>query len=164
MVKMYAWCKREFLHVLPVFLFFLAGFNLLNLTEGFLLQEHGGSMFSFWEVVVAAGVIAKIVLVLDHLSFIHPFPRYPLIWNILWKTVFYEAVTLCVRLSIRLFPYLLGHDGLENDVHLFAQGFDWKFFLVIHTWYLVLFFVFVSARDLALSLGHEKVRKLFFGK
>lgn len=157
------WFKREFNRVFPVFLFFLIAFTLINLTERLLLERAGIAPFTLLQIALAAGVIAKVLLVIDHLPFIDLFPKQPLICNILWKTIFYWAILFLVRLCIRFVPFLREDDGFHREWADFVQKVDWGLFSTIQGYYLMLFFIFVTARELAFALGPLKLRKLFFG-
>lgn len=74
-MRLWLTIKREFLHVLPIFLFFLVSFTLINWTESFLFRRSGITPFGFLEVAIAAALIAKIVLVVDHLPLTHLFRK-----------------------------------------------------------------------------------------
>src|SRR5476649_2899405 len=103
-----SWLRKEIHHVLPVFFFFLVFFTLINWIEAFLFKRDGFTPFGFLEVALAAALIAKIVLVVDHLRIINVFRRKPLACSIVWKTFVYWILLLMVRLSIRFVPFLFG--------------------------------------------------------
>lgn len=79
-MALFRWIKQEILHVIPVFLYFFIFFTLINWIETFLFEANGMSPFRFYEVVIAAALIAKIVLVVDHLPWINWFKNRPLIF------------------------------------------------------------------------------------
>jgi len=158
------WIKKEFLHILPVFLFFLISFNIINLTERIMLEQVGYQPFSFWEVFLAAALVAKILLILDHLPIVDLFPLRPLIYNVIWKTILYWTITLFVRLAIRLVPFLFQEESLRQGITAFLFQMNWNMFLGIGSYYFMLFFLYVTAHELTLALGPMKMRKLFFGK
>ncbi len=157
--------KREFLHVLPIFLFFLVFFTLINWTEVFLFKRVGISPFGFLEVAIAAALIAKIVLLVDHLPLVRLFRTKPLAVGILWKTALYWVLLLIVRLCIRFAPYLFKtDDGFRADLELFINHVDWNLFISIQIYYLMLLFIFVTFQELTYKIGPAKMRRLFFGK
>lgn len=158
------WVKREFLRVFPAFVFFLVAFNLINIIEALFLKSKGIPPFSFYTVFLAAAVIAKILVVIEHLPFINAFPEKPLICNVLWKTFIYEASAFIVRLLMRIVPPILESKSFALGYDAFKKAFDSMQFLSIQILYLVLFFTFVTAQELILAIGAVKVRKLFFGK
>lgn len=158
------WIRDQILHVLPVFIFFLIAFTAINYTVSYLLLRAGISPISFLNIVIAAALIAKIVLVIDNLPWIDLFPKKPLIYNTLWKTFVYWTLTLIIRLILRFFPYLFNHTSFENEMNNFAKHFDWRLFSSVQSFYLMLIFVFVTARELTLIIGPLKIRKIFFGR
>lgn len=164
MMRFVNWLKMEFLRVFPAFLFFFIAFNLINMIEGLFLKSKGIPPFSFYTLLIAAGVIAKILVVIDHLPFINAFPDKPLICNVVWKTFLYETSTFLVRLLMRLLPCLLESHHLIEGYQDFMRSFDTKQFLAIQILYLILFFTFVTAQEFILAIGAKKTRKMFFGK
>ena len=144
--------KREFFHVLPVFLFFLTAFFLINLNERFLLKKAGMTPFSFLELALAAGVVAKVFLVIDHLSWIEVCKKKPLVYIVLWKTLLYWMILIAVRVVFRMAPYLLGREGLARDVAAFAEHFDWRFFVSIQGYYVLLLLLYVTFREMAQAI------------
>lgn len=157
--------KREFLHILPIFLFFLVFFVLINWVETLLFKQVGISPFGFLEVAIAAALIAKIVLVADHLPIIDFFRRRPLVYSIVWKTGLYWFFLWLVRLTIRFVPFLFGaHMSFEGDFHQFINQMNWNLFVSIQVFYLMLLFIFVTFQELTFKIGPSKMRQIFFGK
>jgi hypothetical protein len=158
------WLKRDLLRVFPAFLFFWIAFTLINYTEGFLLERAGIERYSWEEVLLAAALVAKILMVVDNFHIANLFPITPLYKNIIWKTLLYWMINAIIRLTIRFSPYVWNTDPFLQDVKIFSANFDWAIFLSIQSWYLMLFFVFVTTRELTLVLGPKRVFKLFFSK
>jgi hypothetical protein len=162
---MLGWIKKEVLHVIPIFLFFLFFFTLINWMEAFLFEGMGVTPFRFLEVAIAAALIAKIVLVVDHLPLIHLCRKRPLAYVICWKTGIYWVLLLVVRLVIRFVPFLFGGgDHFIEDLIRFYSAVHWNIFLSIQGYYLMLLFIFVTFQELTFKIGPEKMRHLFFGK
>ena len=105
LVKIASHVRREFLTVLPVTLFFVAGLNLIAYSKHLVLAEQGIVYEGIATATFGALVIAKIVLVVDKLPFMQLGRGRPLYQPILFRTVFY---TLCV-LAFRLLEMLIGH-------------------------------------------------------
>jgi len=160
MKRLVEWVKRECFHVIPAFLFFFISFYLVNLTEDLLLRAEGIKLYGFVTVLLAAAIVAKVILVVDHLPFIKAFSSRPFIWNTLWKTGVYGIGTLIFRFFERLMPFLFKGEGYERFLH----EVHWPVFWAIQIWYLMLFFVFVFGYKLVEVIGPKKVRKMFFGK
>lgn len=153
--------KEKSLGVFIAFLFFLAALGLINMIEGLF---QGSTPFSFYTVIIAAGVIAKTLIVVTHLPWINLFPNKPLIFNVLWKTALYGMSTLIVRIAIRMFPTLFATRSFFKGWEHFLAEVEFRRFISIQLCYLVLFFIFVVAEELCSSLGGKYLRKLFFGR
>ena len=128
MKRFFRWVSKEILHVLPAFIFFFITFNIISMTESFILKKAGITPFTFIHVTLAALVIAKILIVIDHLPFVNLFPNKPLIYNVVWKTIFYWFITLCVCIAIRITPFLMSGQGLKRDFQDFLAKVDWVLF------------------------------------
>lgn len=162
--KLFKYFKEEFLHVLPLFLFFLVFFTLINEIETFLLLRAGLTPLKFIEVAIASGLIAKIVLVVDHLPYIALFKKKPLLFSILWKTINYSIILLFVRLLIKLTPYYISnHHEIDKTITAFKQKTDWPFFFSVQMFYLLFLFIYVTFKELSDKIGHKKIKKLFLG-
>jgi hypothetical protein len=67
--------KHELRQLIPVILFFFVAFQLLALTETMMLEQYGIRVSTFLTATVAALVVAKVVLIADHLPFVDRFPE-----------------------------------------------------------------------------------------
>lgn len=156
--------KKEFVHGIVIFLFFFITLNIITLTEGLLLKS-AGIHFSFLEIFIAATLITKLILILDHLPIVQFLPARPIIFRILWKTVVYWIVTFTIRQLTQFFSYFkdsgwdwnFGWEGYLN--HL-----NFNLIVAVHTWYLMLLILFITANELTFIIGSERMRKIFFGK
>src|SRR5688572_29882844 len=71
--------RHELRQLIPVTLFFLVSFQLLALTKALMLGAYGIRVTTFFGALVAALVVAKVVVIADHLPFVNRFPDKPLI-------------------------------------------------------------------------------------
>lgn len=163
-LQFFRWAKKEILHVLPAFIFFFIAFNILNWTEHYLFKRAGITPYSFLEIIAAAAVIAKVLLVIDHLPFINLFPKKPLIFNIVWKAFFYWIINFCVRFAIHLSPFIFNNKSIVFELTRFFTQMNWDLFITVQVWYLILFFIFVTFHKLSQKIGPAKMRKMFFGR
>lgn len=133
------------------------------MTQSLMLKSEGIPPYSFLSIVIAAGVVAKVLLLLDHLPFINAFSQKPLIWTILWQSSLYGIGSLLIRFILRVTPFIIKHRSLELGFKNFLQVVDLTTFLGIQLWYILLFFTFVSTRELILTIGTKRVLKVFLG-
>lgn len=154
---------EEFFTILPGLIFFFIAFNLINYTEALMFHAEDVKAFSFFAVLLGAGLVAKILLIIDHLPVITLFKNKPLIYDILWKTTIYSLVALFIRYLTILFPFAQFEER-SIDYESFRSAVDWTRFWAIQIWYIVLFFVFSLARELIHVIGKEKILRILFGK
>lgn len=154
---------EEFLTVLPGLVFFFLAFNLINYTEALMFRHEDIRAFGFLEVLIAAGIVAKILLVIDHLPIIAMFRKKPLIYDVFWKTGIYSLVTFAVRYLSILYPFV-DFEEKTIDFERFWLAVEWTRFWAIQIWYVVLFLVFALGRELVRVIGKDKIRRILFGK
>jgi hypothetical protein len=111
---------------------------------------------------MAALVVAKAVLVTDHMPFMRRFDGAPLIQPILFKTALYWACVFVVRIGEALFHYLRGGGALTAFPQHLIDGFSWPRFLTIQVWLMVLFLVYVTIHEINRLLGDGELYRLFF--
>ncbi len=155
--------KHELLEIIPPTIFFIVAFNVITFTKGLMLEDYGIKFSGFITATLGALIVAKVVLIADEIPLINKYPDKPLIYNVVWKTVIYVLVALVVRFMEYLIPlwWKDGNLGLAAG-HLWGE-IIWRHFWVIHIWLVCLFFVYVSFRELARSLGEAQFFKMFFG-
>src|SRR5271169_6903552 len=89
--------KHELEELFVAMVYFFFTFQLLALTEALMLKQYGISVPVFLTATVMALVVAKVVLIADHLRVMNRFPHKPLNYNVVWKTVIYFAALVAVR-------------------------------------------------------------------
>ena len=155
--------KSEVISVFPVFLYFFVMFQLLALTQLLILRTYDIEIASFFTAFIMAGVVAKVVMVLDLLPFINRFPDKPLMYNVAWKTVLYFVAAFLVRYLEQLVSFAIEYGNvIEAHGRLLAEVV-WPHFLLVQIWLLVVFFLYSVLSELIRSLGRERVQAMFFG-
>ena len=163
MQKILRTIKHEVLEILPPTLFFFVAFNVITITKRLMLEQYGIEFFGFVTATVGALIVAKVVLLADNIPFINKYPGKPLIYNVVWKTVIYVLVALIVRWFEFLFPLWWKYRDLSAGRQASLEEISWPHFWAIHIWLVFLFFVYVSFRELARTLGEEKFIEIFLG-
>jgi hypothetical protein len=74
MEKIFRTIKHEFLELVPPTIFFFISFCLLILTQNLISRQYGIPLASFVNAVVGALIVGKVVLIVDHFSFVNKFP------------------------------------------------------------------------------------------
>jgi hypothetical protein len=155
--------KHELVEVIPPTVFFFVAFQLIAFTRALMLQVYGIRTSTFVAVTIAALIIAKVVLIVDHVPFVNRFPEKPLIYNVLWKTGIYQVAAFLVRYIEHLTPFVREHGDLALANRHLLDKVVWPQFWFVQIWLLVLFFLYCTMRELIRVLGRERVRAMFFG-
>ena len=156
--------KHEFLQILPPTIFFFFTFNIVAITTALILRGEGIKGTSILGATVLALIVAKVMLIADHMPFMNRFPDKPLMYNIAWKTFIYVLAILLVRYVEHLIPFLKGEGSfIEANQHLLRE-MVWPRFWAVQIWLVVLFFFYSTLVELVRALGKERVLKMFFGR
>jgi len=155
--------KHEFFNVLAPTLFFFVAFNVITITKKLMLEQYDIRFSGFLAATVGALIVAKVVLLADEIPFINKYPAKPLIYNVMWKTLIYVAVATVVRFVEFLFPLWWNYRSLTIALEHLWREISWPQVWAIHIWLTFLFFIYVSFRELARSLGEDRFFKIFLG-
>jgi len=163
MRKIFITIKHEFLELVPPTIFFFISFCLLILTQNLISRQYGIPLTSFANAVVGALIVGKVVLIVDHFSFVNKFPQKPLAYNVVWKTLIYVLAAVAVRYVEHLIEFARKYGGIvDGNLHLWNE-MVWPKFWLIQMWLSVLFFIFCALRELMRAIGREQVIRMFFG-
>ena len=112
---------------------------------------------------VGALIVGKVVVLADQIPFINKYPEKPLIYNVVWKTGVYLLVSLIVRFLEALLLLGWQYRDLGLALDKVWASIIWAHFWAVQIWLLCLFFVYVSFRELARTLGEAKFLQMFLG-
>jgi hypothetical protein len=158
-----AFLLREFREMLPPTIFFFVGFNLIVLTTNLILADYSVAFASFMLATAAALVVGKSVLVANAMALLRRYDRAPLIQPILFKTVFYWAIVFVARLLEHWIRFtFVEHHPLGTFLPHMVATFDWRRFVAIQIWILVLFLIYVTASELNHLFGDGELRRVLF--
>ena len=153
--------KKEFLEILPVMIFFAALFNIVAFTRSLMLEQYSISLGVSASATILALVVAKVILIVDLLPFVHRFKNKPVIYNVLWRTFLYSLCALFIEYLEEFIPKVWNdHDVVAANRAVFEE-LVWQKFLAVHIWLTIGIFVYCSATGLAESLGEKRFRELF---
>lgn len=155
--------KEEFLAVLPPTIFFFVALHIVKVVRILMAEGTAVSWVSTTSVAVAALILGKSVLIADMLPFINRFPRKPLIWNVVWKTLIYLVMSMLIHYLERLFDFWRAADGLVAANKKLLAEMVWPHFWAIQIILLVLIVTYCTMHELARTIGKEKLLRIFFG-
>jgi hypothetical protein len=153
---------HELLELIPVTLFFFITFQLLALTEMLMLEQYGIKVSTFLTATVMALIVAKVILIADHIPLINRFPHKPLAYNVLWKTSIYFLAALVVRYLEHLISFWRKTGSFAEANHQLFHEIVWPHFWGIQLWLLVLLTVYCALRELIRAIGPKRTFELFF--
>ena len=73
-------------------------------------------------------------------------------------------MSILVRLLEHTIRLLFEHKSFYDALQIAIGDVNWMRFWVVQMWLVLLFFIYVAARELIMAMGVQKVRKLFFGR
>ena len=154
--------KRGIGEVLFPAVFFFLTFILIAYTRDLMLQQHGIYISTVATAAIGAFVVAKVVVTIDLLPFMNPFPGKPLIYTIAWKAGVYFFATLIVRYMEHVIPFVIKTGDFVEGNQLLYSEIIWPRFWAVQIWLAVLFLVYCALRELINLLGRERVVRMFF--
>ena len=155
--------KEEVLALIPPTVFFLFTLSLVAVIRVLMLKGTGIPVSSAVQIVVAALILAKAVVIADLLPFINRYPDKPLAYNIAWKTAIYTLVALVIHYLERLIDFWKEAGGfLAANQKLLAE-IVWPHFWAIQIVLVVLIFNYCTMHELVRAIGRDKMRALLFG-
>lgn len=150
--------------MLPAFIFFLIMFGLLLIGRAVILKRYGIPTESAAVAIVSALIIAKVVLVANRIPFLNLYPKKPLIYNVLLKTVVFSILTMLFMFVEELVRLAGKQGGFAPAWAHMTDGFLWSYFLLREAWIFVLVLLYCAGAELARVIGAAKVREIFLGK
>jgi chromate transport protein ChrA len=126
-------------------------------------QEYGIQPGTVMNATIAAMIVAKVILLADLLTAVNSFPDKPLIYNIVWKTLIYQAVAILVGYLERLWDSYREAGSLAAANAHMIETVIWPHFWAVQLLMLVLLIQYCTWRELARKLGGDYVHALFLG-
>ncbi len=149
-------------HMLPPVIYFFIVFNLISFTTHAAVQNIWFDLSNFVLATTTALVVAKVVLVVDKVRLIDKFRGGPLIWPVLYKSIFYSIVVLIVRIAEKVVAFAVDTGGFGPAFWTSILDFTWHRFVAVHLWIFVCFLVYVTATEFNALVGQGQLFRLFF--
>jgi hypothetical protein len=83
---------HEIRELIPAVIYFVITFNIIGFTKVLMLREYGITASTFAGATFGALLVAKAVLIVGVLPFMEPFPKLPIVYNVLWKTRYWWRI------------------------------------------------------------------------
>ena len=154
--------RDELTELIPVTLFFVVSFQLLAVTQALMLAEFGIRTTTFLAALIAALVVAKVVVIADHLPFFNRFPDKPLMYNVVWKTAIYFVASVAVRYAEHVIRFWRQTGDFGSANRRLFEEIIWPHFWGVQIWLLILLFIYCALRELVRALGRDRIMRMFF--
>jgi hypothetical protein len=156
--------KEIFFEILPPFIFFFIIFTLMFVSKELILKRYGIATQSSTMAVVAALIVAKVVLITDRIPFLNLYPRKPLIYNVVLKTVVFSIATMILMSIEEMFRLSRTDGGFPAAWEQMTGDFAWSYFFLRQAWVFMFILLYCAGAELTRVIGREKVREIFLGK
>jgi len=163
MTNIIAIIRKEFLRVLPAFIFFLIMFHILVITRALTLKESGITAHASLVAFIGAYIVAKAILISDRLPFLNLYPGKPLVWNAVLKTVVFGIITFLFLVIEEMFHQSHQYGSFAEGYRHLNTDVIWPAFWAREIWITILLLFYCSAVELARAIGIERVKEMFFG-
>jgi hypothetical protein len=150
---------HEIRELIPAVIYFVITFNIIGFTKVLMLREYGIQVSTFVGATVGALLVAKAVLIVGVLPFMEPFPKIPILYNVLWKTLLYALAAVMIQVLEEVIRALLKHGDLAPVGDALWRPHFW----VIQIWLGMVLLVFCTFRELIRVLGAAKAKEIFLG-
>jgi hypothetical protein len=154
--------KHELEELFVAMVYFFFTFQLLALTEALMLKQYGISVPVFLTATVMALVVAKVVLIADHLRVMNRFPHKPLGYNVVWKTAIYFAALVAVRYAEHFIHFWRLTKNVAEANRRMLDEIVWPHFWATQLWLLVLLLVYCTFREVGRALGRDRLIEMLF--
>ena len=156
--------KEEFHKILVVAVFFSAGFCLIHIANRLLTEGSPVQISSLTRAIFGGLIVAKVLLSVDALPFVHAFPGKPLVHNVVWKTSLYVAGGVVFLYTEPFLKHLLRGAGLyashSQAWHELIQPRTWATVI----WVAMLMVVFVTMQEMSRIIGKDQLKSMFLGR
>lgn len=143
---------------LPAAFFFVA-FLIGAITKALVLESYGLTPTGVVVAVVGALIVAKAVLIADHLPLMHRFDRRPLILSVLWKAAIYWILCLAFRFVEELMPLWSKHGGLGAAIRHMDDEISWPLVVAVQLWLVVALLLYSALVELDRHFGRGSLRR-----
>jgi hypothetical protein len=151
--------RHEIRELIPVVIYFVITLNIIGFTKVLMLREYGVQVSTVVGATLGALLVAKAVLIVGVLPFMEPFPKIPIIYNVLWKTLLYTLAAVIIQVIEEVIRVLLKHGGLASVWDALLRPHFW----VIQIWLVMVLLVFCTFRELIHVLRPEQAKEIFLG-
>jgi hypothetical protein len=155
--------KEEFFAILPPTIFFFVALHLVTFIRVLMARGSHFQPLSTTSIAIASLILGKAVLIADMLPPINRYPKKPLAYNIIWKTLIYLIMASIIHYLERLIDFSRQAGSLMAGNEKLLSEIVWPHYWAVEIILFILILVYCTARELVRVIGKEKMLRLFFG-
>lgn len=163
MHKLLAMLKEEFFAILPPTVFFFVALHILTVIRVLMAAGSHFQPLSTMSIAIASLILGKAVLIADLLPAINRYPKKPLAYNIVWKTMLYLLMATIIHYVERLIDFARQAGGIVAGNEKLLADIVWPHYWAIEIILFLLILAYCTARELVRVIGEKKAMRLFFG-
>ena len=163
MHKLLAMLKEEFFAILPPTVFFFVALHILTIIRVLMAAGSHFQPLSTMSIAIASLILGKAVLIADLLPAINRYPKKPLAYNIVWKTMLYLLMATIIHYVERLIDFARQAGGIVAGNEKLLADIVWPHYWAIEIILFLLILAYCTARELVRVIGEKKAMRLFFG-
>ncbi len=164
MSKVLSAIKEEFKEAIPATLFFLVVFHIAAYTRMLMQESYGITLGDSSLATIGALIVAKAILIANKLRVANWFAHRPLVFGILWKTLFFSIFTWLFRVVEEFIPLIAKYGSIQVAGQHLLEEVVWTRFFALNILVFISLLIYCSAIELVRVLGKEKVMAIFFGQ
>ncbi len=155
--------KEEFFAILPPTIFFFVALHILTFIRVLMARGSHFVPLSTMSIAIASLILGKAVLLADMLPPINRYPKKPLAYNVLWKTLIYLLMASIIHYVERLIDFSRQAGGIIAGNEKLLAEMVWPHYWAVEIILFLLILMYCTVRELARVIGKEKMLRLFFG-
>lgn len=163
MLKIIHWLKHEVLSLIPIVVYFLICFSLLDLAQSLLMQPGDVHYTNYVGAMIGAILAGKVIFIAQSVPFINSFAKRPLIYNVSWKFFVYSIFVLLFQITEHFMHKFLATDSWSISYAHLVMDLSYARFWGLQILVLMIFFIFTVFSELLHAIGHKKMKRIFFG-
>jgi hypothetical protein len=153
---------EEIREAIPATIFFMIVFHMILITKNVVLEGFQATPIHSAVATVGALIVAKAILIVEKIPVSRLFAGRRL-YNIVWKTLLFAAVSLLFHLAEELIPLVGKYHGLPAAATHLLDEVSWPQFFVVQMWLLSSLFLYCLVTELSRVIGAGRVRELLLG-
>jgi hypothetical protein len=153
----------EFKRFLGIFLYLWVVFALFSIHESIIRAQHNLDFTSHSLAIINAFVLAKVLLVGEHLHLGAGFNEKPLVYPVLYKSLIFSIFLTGFHVAERMIVGMIRGKTFAESFSAIGSGRLEAIFSVGALMFVMLI-PFFAFRELGRVIGEEKLRALFYGQ